>query len=219
MGYGLHACRCVPAILPFASTTPLTHSPQLISSAERAARQAFYTQHGIGSGFVRPSRFKKMSNMNYSLVLSLKVERFVLQLVQERERRCMEASASNITSTNSHSNLGLHVTLNASNDPARMGTGLSMVTADKDDIKERALQLVLEETGHKWKPWAANRRAICVGKIVLIVDSDTIVPEDCFRDTVRELAESPECAIIQHESGEAFDTALFFVGVGLIDGV
>src|SRR5258706_7992609 len=39
-----------------------------------------------------------------------------------------------------------------------------------------------------------------LGEIILIVDSDTIVPEDCFRDAAREMAESPEVAIIQHES-------------------
>ncbi|KAF8518592.1 glycosyl transferase family group 2-domain-containing protein [Gautieria morchelliformis] len=49
-------------------------------------------------------------------------------------------------------------------------------------------------------PWAANGRAIRVGELILIVDSDTVVPEDCLRDAARELAESPEVAIIQHES-------------------
>ncbi|KAF8589551.1 hypothetical protein K439DRAFT_1332659 [Ramaria rubella] len=138
----------------------------LISPAERAARQAFYAQHGIGwaarpkhdptgSGFVRAGRFKKASNMNYGLALSLKVEKFVLQL-------------------------------------------------EEMEIEERALQMALEETyeetGRKWMPWAANGRAIRVGAIILIVDSDTIVPEDCFRDAARELNESPEVAVIQHES-------------------
>jgi len=37
-------------------------------------------------------------------------------------------------------------------------------------------------------------------QIVLIVDSDTIVPEDCLRDAAREMAEDPRVAIIQHES-------------------
>jgi hypothetical protein len=35
---------------------------------------------------------------------------------------------------------------------------------------------------------------------VLIISS-----QDCFRDAARELAECPEVAIIQHESGERFD--------------
>jgi cellulose synthase/poly-beta-1,6-N-acetylglucosamine synthase-like glycosyltransferase len=45
-----------------------------------------------------------------------------------------------------------------------------------------------------------NGKALRIGEIILIVDSDTIVPEDCFRDAAREMAESPEVAIIQHES-------------------
>ena len=43
-----------------------------------------------------------------------------------------------------------------------------------------------------------------MGEIVLIIDADTIVPEDCFRDAAREMFESPDCAIIQHESGTRF---------------
>jgi len=45
-----------------------------------------------------------------------------------------------------------------------------------------------------------NGKAMRIGEIILIVDSDTIVPEDCFRDAAREMHESPEVAIIQHES-------------------
>ena len=51
-------------------------------------------------------------------------------------------------------------------------------------------------------PWAVNGRALCIGEIVLIVDSDTVVLEDCLCNAARELAESPDVAIIQHESGE-----------------
>ena len=40
-----------------------------------------------------------------------------------------------------------------------------------------------------------------IGEIILIVDSGTIVLEDCFHDAALEMAESPEVAIIQHESG------------------
>jgi len=47
-------------------------------------------------------------------------------------------------------------------------------------------------------PEAANAKSLRIGEIILIVDSDTIVPEDCFRDAARELYECPEVAIIQH---------------------
>ena len=48
-------------------------------------------------------------------------------------------------------------------------------------LEDHALELAIEETyentGRKWKPWAKNARALRVGEIILIVDSDTIVPE------------------------------------------
>ena len=74
-----------------------------------------------------------------------------------------------------------------------------------DDLEEKALGLAIheiwEESGRKWRPWAANGRATRIGEIVLIVDSDTVVPEDCLRDAAREMRECPTVAIIQHESG------------------
>ncbi len=49
------------------------------------------------------------------------------------------------------------------------------------DLEEKALQAAIEETyeasGNKFRPWAANGRALRMGEIVLLVDSDTIVPE------------------------------------------
>jgi hypothetical protein len=75
-----------------------------------------------------------------------------------------------------------------------------------EDLEERALGLAIqeiwEESGRKWRPWAANGRATRIGEIVLIVDSDTVVPEDCLRDAAREMRECPTVAIIQHESGQ-----------------
>ncbi|CAG8743231.1 2773_t:CDS:2, partial [Acaulospora colombiana] len=59
---------------------------------------------------------------------------------------------------------------------------------------------VFEESGKRFRPWAAHGRSCRVGEIILIVDSDTIVPEDCLRDAAREMAESPEVGVIQHES-------------------
>ena len=56
----------------------------------------------------------------------------------------------------------------------------------REDLEEKALSMAIEElyeeSGRRWRPWAANARSIRVGEIILIVDSDTIVPEDCLRD-------------------------------------
>ncbi|RDB21975.1 hypothetical protein Hypma_011029 [Hypsizygus marmoreus] len=149
---------------------------QIISEEEREKRIAFYADHNIGwvarpkhssepGGFKRAGRFKKASNMNYGLQLSLLMEKHILAL---------EAS------------------------------GHSQASGDFDSLEDKALELALEETykanGEKWKPWAKNARSIRMGEIILIVDSDTIVPEDCLRDAARELTECPEVAIIQHES-------------------
>lgn len=39
------------------------------------------------------------------------------------------------------------------------------------------------------------------GEIILIVDSDTRFPVDCFMDASQEMSECPHVAIIQHSSG------------------
>ena len=71
----------------------------------------------------------------------------------------------------------------------------------EDQAMKLAVEEMYEESGRRFRPWAANGKSLRIGEVILIVDSDTIVPEDCFRDAARELAESPEVAIIQHESG------------------
>lgn len=71
--------------------------------------------------------------------------------------------------------------------------------ADTDEnlVYDAALTQALEEK--KGEAWAAGN--IRIGEIILIIDSDTRVPEDCFADAVSEMTESPEVAIIQHMSG------------------
>ncbi|KAG5636255.1 hypothetical protein H0H81_008634 [Sphagnurus paluster] len=148
---------------------------QLISEEDRKERLAFYANHNIGwvarpghdskeGGFKRAGKFKKASNMNYGLALSLKLEKHLARLIAEG---------------------------------APEGTG-------EDCLEDQAMRLaaeeIYEETGRKWKPWCANGKSMRVGEIILIIDSDTIVPEDCFRDAAREMGESPDVAIIQHES-------------------
>ncbi|KAF9782477.1 glycosyl transferase family group 2-domain-containing protein [Thelephora terrestris] len=146
---------------------------QLISPEDREERIAFYADHNIGwvarprhdnapDGFKRAGRFKKASNMNYGLRLSLMLEKHLAELQANGasdEFECLE-----------------------------------------DQAMKLAVEEMYEESGSRFKPWAANGRSLRIGEVILIVDSDTIVPEDCFRDAARELAESPEVAIIQHES-------------------
>ena len=134
---------------------------QLISEADRQERMRFYADNGIGwvarpkhddseGGFKRRGRFKKASNMNYGLSLSLKMEEIMRRLEIERaEKASVTDSAS--------SEIG------------------------EEDIEEQALRMAIdeiyEESGRRFRPWAHNAKALRMGEVILIVDSDTIVPE------------------------------------------
>ena len=134
--------------------------------------------------------------MNYGLALSLKLEKCLKKLEDELTLRRSARSSRN-ASTASHLGQGIEYSGNFANEE-------DDDLEDEERLEERALQMAVEETfaetGHRWRPWAANARSIRMGEVVLIVDSDTVVPEDCLRDAARELAECPEVAIIQHES-------------------
>ena len=147
---------------------------QLISEADRNERIAFYADNNIGwvarpphsnaaDGFKRAGRFKKASNMNHGLALSLKLEKHLASMIAADE------------GTNEGENI-------------------------EDKAMNMAIEEIFEESGRRWRSWACNGKSLRLGDIILLVDSDTVVPEDCFRDAARELYESPEVAIIQHES-------------------
>lgn len=152
---------------------PQHHLGQTLPNHERDARLAFYDANGIGwvarpadgepsangdgTAFVRAGRFKKASNMNYALTLSRKAERHLSEM-------------------NATGRMSARVSLSAE------GSGSSEdEQALPASLEERALIRAVEETweesGKRWKPWAKNGRACRVGEIVLLVDSDTIVPE------------------------------------------
>lgn len=61
---------------------------------------------------------------------------------------------------------------------------------------ETALKQVLEEDGRAWAD--GNIR---VGDYILLIDSDTRVPADCFLDAVSEMDQSPDVGIMQFSSG------------------
>jgi hypothetical protein len=81
-------------------------------------------------------------------------------------------------------------------------------------LEDRAMKMaqdeMFEESGGKFKPWCENGKSLRMGEIILIIDSDTVVPEDCFRDAAREMGESPDVAIIQHESGMIISFHILF---------
>ncbi|KAF2222674.1 glycosyl transferase family group 2-domain-containing protein [Elsinoe ampelina] len=68
---------------------------------------------------------------------------------------------------------------------------------DEEELLEVARQIV-EETDNG-RTWSAGD--VRIGEFILLIDSDTQVPETCLLAGALELMESPEVAIIQHSSG------------------
>lgn len=67
--------------------------------------------------------------------------------------------------------------------PSSSNNTSNMAVADdgSGSVEEKALQMAIEEvweeSGRRHRPWAANGRATRMGEVVLLVDSDTVVPE------------------------------------------
>ena len=173
---------------------------QLLDATAAAERKRYYADHGIGwiarpghssdaDGFKRAGRFKKASNMNYALKISLKMEEHLSRFVHD-ERAVIDARMS------------AHLTRATERQQGIMGGWEE--EEEEEPLEDLALRAAMDEvfaeSGDRFKPWGACGRALRVGEIILIVDSDTIVPEDCLRDAAREMAESPELGVIQHES-------------------
>ncbi|EJF58996.1 hypothetical protein DICSQDRAFT_182230 [Dichomitus squalens LYAD-421 SS1] len=199
---------------------------RLLSVEDRDARILFYANHGIGwvarpkhddsspDGFKRAGRFKKASNMNYGLSLSLKAEKYLAELLAREKTRMSTEGTNSSNGVSEEMRYGMQYQNHDGEDQGginqgqgqrlRAGSDAGSQLDEFDDLEEKALQMAIDEvyeaSGRKFRPWAANGRACRLGEIILLVDSDTVVPEDCLRDAAREMAECPTVAIIQHGS-------------------
>ncbi|KAJ6466992.1 glycosyl transferase family group 2-domain-containing protein [Mycena sanguinolenta] len=168
---------------------------RVLSAPDRDERVAFYARHGVGwvarpghgaagvgatetadskkqGGFVRPGRFKKASNMNYALELSLRLERHVERLVADAANpthqtptiaQLAAASASGEGDELDAPGAGAHHRMSlTSNSGSYMGSGahglqytnragednspiLSPAALSSEDLEERALAAAIEE--------------------------------------------------------------------------
>ena len=144
-------------------------------------RQEFYDENGIGwvarpkhnpnpeageRKFFRRGKFKKASNMNYALRLSVRVEEILADQVRPDNWTQM----------------------------------------DENMAYEAALKTALDE--REGEAWADG--SIRIGDYILLIDSDTRVPEDCLLEAVSEMEQSPAVAILQYSSGVMNVTRSFF---------
>ncbi len=104
--------------------------------------------------------------MNYALALSRKAEQHLNEMVASGEMA-----------------IGTSARVSLSVEGSRSSEDEQVIPAS---LEERALMRAVEESweegGKRWRPWAKNGRACRVGKIVLLVDSDTVVPEVVFSE-------------------------------------
>lgn len=81
---------------------------------------------------------------------------------------------------------------------AETGRSEAEITIEEENVLyQRALEAIIDQD--EGRTWAAGN--VRIGEIILIVDSDTQVPEDCLMLGALEMHESPEVAILQHASG------------------
>jgi len=79
---------------------------------------------------------------------------------------------------------------------ATLARGEDWSELDEEDAYGDALAEVIDDD--KGRTWAEGD--IRIGDYILIIDSDTRVPADCFLDAVSEMETSPQVAIIQCKS-------------------
>ncbi|KAK0569588.1 hypothetical protein OC861_000768 [Tilletia horrida] len=153
---------------------------QLISDKERAVRQEFYDVQNISwvarpghnvNGFTRNGRFKKASNLNVTLQLSMAIDRMM------EEMRPKDAEALDRWTEREEQQL-------------------------YSECLARAIPSI-----HPGIQASGNIR---MGELILLIDSDTRVPADCFIDAASEMSQCPDVGIIQHYSGVMIVTGNMF---------
>lgn len=137
---------------------------QLISPEERKARVDFYADHNIGwvarpkhdgapGGFKRAGRFKKASNMNYGLALSLKLEKHLKVLeeadengeLENDEYGCLEDMALEMAVEEMHNESGGKWKPWASNGKS-LRIGQIILIVDADTIVPEVIWITTELT-------------------------------------------------------------------------
>jgi hypothetical protein len=99
--------------------------------------------------------------MNYALALSRKAERHLSEMI-----------ATGDTSVGMSARVSLSLEGSGSSED-----GHALPASLEERALIRAVEETWEESGKRYRPWAKNGRACRVGEIILLVDSDTVVPE------------------------------------------
>ena len=156
---------------------------QLLPDDEAQGRRDFYDEHNIG-WVARPAH-------NPNPTAESDEKRFL--------RRGKFKKASNM-------NYALHTSNRVEDKLAAIQRHSKWNNQQEHTAYQQSLADVLQED--EGRTWAEGN--IRVGDYILLIDSDTRVPQDCLLDAVSEMEQSPEVAILQYQSGVMNVTGSFF---------
>ncbi|KAI0439105.1 glycosyl transferase family group 2-domain-containing protein [Xylaria telfairii] len=156
---------------------------QLISAEEAQARREFYDENNIG-WVSRPKHDPNPENGERPF-----------------QRRGKFKKASNM-------NYALMVSNRVEDKLAEIQRPITWTQEDEYAAYERCLAEILQDD--EGRTWAEGN--IRIGDYILIIDSDTRVPEDCLLDAVSEMEQAPQVAILQFSSGVMRVSESFFEG-------
>ncbi|CAJ2503294.1 Uu.00g106880.m01.CDS01 [Anthostomella pinea] len=154
---------------------------QLISEEEAETRREYYDENNIG-WVSRPGHNPKPENGEAPFL-----------------RRGKFKKASNM-------NYALMVSNRVEDKLANVSRTLNWTQADEKAAYQHCLAEVIEEDEGRTKADGNIR----IGDYILLIDSDTRVPEDCLLDAVSEMEQSPQVAILQYTSGVMQVSESFF---------
>ena len=154
---------------------------QLIPEEEANARRDYYEEHNIG-WVARPKHNPKPKDGEQAFIRGGKFKK-----------------ASNM-------NYALNVSARVEDKLAGIHRPSTWTTADEGEAYEKMLDEIIQED--EGRTWAGGN--VRIGDYILLIDSDTRVPLDCFLDAVSEMELSPQVAIIQFSSGVMNVTSSFF---------
>ena len=154
---------------------------QLISQDEAEERRAYYEDQRIG-WVARPKHNPKPSDGQEAFIRAGKFKK-----------------ASNM-------NYAMAVSSRVEDKLACLERGPKWTQEAELEAYDRCLEEVKEED--QGRTWASGN--VRMGDYILLIDSDTRVPQDCFLDAVSEMEASPRVAILQYSSGVMNVTDNFF---------
>lgn len=154
---------------------------QLVKESEAKERREYYEEHNI-SWVARPKHNPSPKDGGQAFVRAGKFKK-----------------ASNM-------NYAMNVSARIEDRLARIPRHNTWTQQDEDEAYQDILQQVIESD--QGRTWAQGD--VRIGDYILIIDSDTRVPADCFLDMVSEMEASPQVAIIQFSSGVMNVTTSFF---------